>query len=179
MIEKEEWKGIPNYEELYEISSFGRVKNKLTEKVLKLSVDNNGYLVLNLNKDHTKKTKRVHQLVAMTFLNHKPCGMKLVVDHINSVRNDNRVENLQIVTQKENILKQPNEKISNVLRYEKLISEYSKKTLINYNPIVFLKNNNKWVCQVVKNNRLVFLGCFDNKIEAMLTFINKKKINYD
>ena len=173
---QEEWKSIPNYEEFYEISSLGRVKNKLTQKVLKQSIDNNGYLVLNLRKDYIKKTKRVHQLVAITFLNHKPCGMKLVIDHINNNRSDNRLENLQIVTQKENVIKKPNEKINNLLKYEKLINEYSKKTLINYNPIVFLKNNNKWACQVVKNNRLVFLGCFDNKIEAMLTFINKKKI---
>ncbi|MFM2203623.1 MAG: endonuclease, partial [Bacteroidota bacterium] len=34
-----------------------------------------------------------------------PIGMKLVVNHINSVRNDNRLLNLEIVTQKENINK--------------------------------------------------------------------------
>lgn len=51
------------------------------------------------------KTFRVHQLVAMAFLSHKQSGMKLVINHINKIRNDNRLFNLEILTQKENINK--------------------------------------------------------------------------
>ena len=45
---------------------------------------------------------KVHQLVAMAFLQHVPDGMNLVIDHINGDKQDNRVENLRIVTQKKN-----------------------------------------------------------------------------
>ena len=41
----------------------------------------------------------------MAFLNHKPNGNKLVVDHINNVKTDNRLSNLQIITQRKNTSK--------------------------------------------------------------------------
>jgi len=41
----------------------------------------------------------------MAFLNHTPCGHKLIVDHINENKLDNRVENLQLITNKQNVIK--------------------------------------------------------------------------
>jgi ribosomal protein L15E len=42
----------------------------------------------------------------MAFLNHTPCGYKIVVDHIdNNIKTDNRLENLQLITQRENVSK--------------------------------------------------------------------------
>ena len=70
---QEIWKDIPGYEGLYQVSNFGRVKSfkNKTEKILKLSICSHGYYVITIR---TYKKIRVHQLVAMAFLNHKPNG---------------------------------------------------------------------------------------------------------
>ena len=101
------WKTIDGYED-YQVSSLGNVKslkwNK--EKYLKGAIDNYGYISVVLLKDKRQKTFRVHKLIAIGFLNHIPDGThKIVVDHINNVRTDNRVENLQLITNRENCSK--------------------------------------------------------------------------
>lgn len=114
-MKKEEWKSIPNYEGLYEVSSLGRVKSLIyrKEKIKKLTLEKKGYLVTHLSNNGLKKTFRVHQLVAMAFLNHKTDGNNLVVDHINSIKSDNSLGNLQIMSNINNILK--GKKLSNVI----------------------------------------------------------------
>ena len=49
-----------------------------------------------------KETKQVHQMVAESFLNHIPCGYKLVVNHIDFNRTNNAVQNLELVSAREN-----------------------------------------------------------------------------
>lgn len=115
---EEIWKDIPNYEGLYQVSDLGNVrsldrvvkgkagcKKRIKGKVLKRNLDKSGYPHVNLSKDSKLKTFTVHQLVCICFLNHKPNGCKMVVDHINEIRTDNRVSNLRIITHQENILK--------------------------------------------------------------------------
>ena len=92
------WKDIKGYEGLYQVSSLGRVKSlKNGEyKIMKTAKDACGYPHLTLlNKSH-----RVHRLVAEAFIpnpDNKPC-----VDHINTIRDDNRVENLRWCSHREN-----------------------------------------------------------------------------
>jgi hypothetical protein len=102
----EVWKKLEDYPD-YEVSNLGRIKSfkRKKEKILKPATDKDGYLKVVLANNNLPKTFRVHQVVSIAFLNHIPIGMKLVVNHINSVRNDNRLLNLEIVTQKENINK--------------------------------------------------------------------------
>jgi hypothetical protein len=107
---EEIWKVIPGYEELYEVSNLGKVKSLRNNKLLSPSKEH-GYLKTSLRKDGRQRKFAIHQLVAMTFLNHIPCGHKLVVDHINEDKSDNRVENLQVITNKENVIKSINNKI--------------------------------------------------------------------
>ncbi len=118
-MENEVWKDIPNYEGLYQASNLGNIKS-LPKKWISgknLIKQHNGclikqrvpksisYYVVSLRLNNKAKTYTVHQLVAMAFLNHIPCGHKLVVDHINNDKLDNRAENLQIVTSRFNLNK--------------------------------------------------------------------------
>lgn len=73
MINKEVFKPIPEYEGIYEISNLGRVKSFKCnrEKILKPTNIDTGFKIVSLWKDGRKKIKKIHQLVALVFLNHK------------------------------------------------------------------------------------------------------------
>lgn len=93
--------GYPNYA----VSNLGRVKslgnNKTKkEKILSCGVDGGGYPIVVLHKNCKPKTFRIHKLVAQAFIPNPE--NKPRVDHINTIRTDNRVENLRWCTQKEN-----------------------------------------------------------------------------
>jgi hypothetical protein len=96
----EEWRKIPNYDE-YEVSNLGRVRSLRRNIIMSQRPDRYGYKYVNLYSNG-RKTFKVHQLVAMSFLNHIPCGLEIVVDHINNVKDDNRLVNLQLISCKAN-----------------------------------------------------------------------------
>lgn len=100
------WKTINGYED-YEVSSFGNVKslgNEFTrkERILKKGTIKNGYEIVVLTKNKKRKTLYVHRLVACEFINN--AEDKREVNHINSIKNDNRVINLEWTTTSENSL---------------------------------------------------------------------------
>lgn len=93
----EEWRVIPEFEE-YEVSSYGRVRHG--QKILKGLDNGTGYKKLNLVNGNNKKRFYVHRLVAMAFVPNpinKPC-----VNHIDNNRENNRADNLEWCTHKEN-----------------------------------------------------------------------------
>ena len=105
------WKNIEGYENLYQISSIGRVRSLdrfdsigrfIKGKILKPRIDKDGYHCIFLSKNGTQKPFKIHRLVAQAFIpnpDNKPC-----IDHVNCVRSDNRLENLRWVTYLENNL---------------------------------------------------------------------------
>lgn len=108
--DKEIWRDIRGYEGLYKVSNFGRVKglyfinNKFKhpkEHFLKPCVKDNKYLYVSLRKNGQRKNKYIHRLVAEAFLS-KVEG-KNIVNHINYDVTNNKAENLEWCTQKENV----------------------------------------------------------------------------
>jgi hypothetical protein len=74
----------------------------IKEKILKQTLSDTGYLTVKLSKTKSIKTEISHRIVAITFLG-EPTSKHLDVNHINHIRTDNRVENLEWCTRKENM----------------------------------------------------------------------------
>ena len=166
---KEIWRDIPNYEGYYKISSFGNIKSvsrivkrgdvlqPIKERLMNQPLDSNGYKHLSLYKKGKRKGFQVHQLVAITFLNHKPNGHKLVVDHIDNNKLNNRLENLQIVTQRKNA------------------SKDRKGGSSKYTGVSWDSNNSKWMANINVNGVNHTLGRYNREVEARDAYLNKLK----
>lgn len=96
------WKDIKGYEGLYQVSNLGNVKSLKygREKILKGYKNYKGYLTVKLLKNKKSKIYLIHRLVAICFLPNNFGNVE--IDHINTDRTDNRLENLRWVTHKEN-----------------------------------------------------------------------------
>ena len=103
------FKDITGYEGIYQISNLGNVKsfvrNKLNGKILKQvnnKANNLGHLQVGLTKNYNRKFFYVHRLIAQAFIpnpNNHP-----FINHINGVKTDNRIENLEWCTNQQNII---------------------------------------------------------------------------
>ena len=98
----EHWRGVPGYEGLYLISSWGRVFGVRRGKLRKLNVTDRGYLQVMLSKDGHRAYLLVHRLVAEVFIPNPE--NKPHINHKNGDKRDNRVGNLEWCTVGENLL---------------------------------------------------------------------------
>lgn len=162
---KEIWRDIPGYEGYYQASDEGRVrsldrwiiykngrKRFYKGKIFEGSFNNGGYKTVNLSRYDKQKIFQISQLVAMAFLYHEPNGHTLVIDHINGIKTDNNIKNLRVVTHRDNT--------STCYRKDRnsLSSDFAG---VSYN-----KPTKKWRSMIRYNGLHIFLGYFENEIDA-------------
>ena len=131
-------KEIPGYEN-YIITDVNTVFNVKRKKLIKVQVDKDGYLVVQLCKNSKPKKFKMHRLVAMAFIPNPE--NKPQVNHINGIKFDNSIENLEWVTQSENMkhayklgLQKPNDNQKNTA------SDFHSKLVLNTENGIYYKN---------------------------------------
>jgi hypothetical protein len=152
IMKKEIWKAVKNYEGIYEVSNLGNVRslhfNK--QKILKPAINGRGYLHVVFSKNGKYKTFYIHQLVAMCFLEHERCGMKIVINHKDKNQKNNHIDNLEILTQFENI-------------HHSLSNNYKERKI----GIILNKKTNRWVALFYINGKNNYIGTYRTEIEAI------------
>lgn len=102
------WRDVVGYEGLYQVSNIGRVKSLprngtiKEERILKPRITKNGYLYVHLRNGSISKYVKVHKMVAVAFIPNPE--NKPQINHINGIKTDNRVDNLEWNTASENML---------------------------------------------------------------------------
>ena len=112
------WKDVKGFEGLYEVSNTGEVRTvertilrksklgKLSEYLIKSSIkkpykNKSGYVTIAIVKDNKTITTYLHRIIAEAFVE-RILETDIVVNHINGIKNDNRIENLEWVTSSTN-----------------------------------------------------------------------------
>lgn len=163
-MENEEWRDIPGWEGYYQVSNYGDVKSlsrsikkrgqkafMSKERIIKSSLTR-GYKYVKLYRDYDVLSVGAHQLVAMAFLGHERCGYKLVVNHRDLNPLNNHVDNLEIVTHREN---------TNM----KHIASLSK-----YTGVTFHKGSGKWQAHIKIGFKYKYLGQYSTEEEASAVY---------
>jgi len=146
------FKDLEGYEG-YEVSNFGRVKSfkKGKERIMVPRVGITGYYILGIfGSDGKQKTIKVHQLVAMAFLGHVPCGMKLVINHKDGNKLNNHVDNIEVVTARQN-------------------SHHFRPPAGAY----WHTKDKKWESAISINGKTIWLGAYKTKEEASAVYFKK------
>jgi len=144
---QEVWKTIDGYNN-YEVSSFGRIRNNNTFKILKQSINSRGYYYISLSCNSRKKSFRVARLIAFAFCENNDNNNE--VDHIDRDKNNNHYLNLRWVSKSINC-KNKNLQSNNTS---------------NYRGVSFEKDSNKWMA-LWNVNKKRMKKRFDNKEDAI------------
>lgn len=171
-VENEIWKDVPNYEGFYKASNYGRIISlgrvikystgksiPIKEKMLSFKSKSSIYYSLVFTKSNQKKQYKLHQVIAMTFLGHKPNKFGVTVNHINGNKKDNRLCNLELLSNRENTA----DGFSRLPKSSKYAGVYW-----NNRDLIFKTN-------LTINNRTVYLGSYKNEDLAGLVYVNAVK----
>jgi len=143
----ENWKYL---NENYKVSDLGNVFSVRNSTILKPSI-RGGYKRIKINIGDGIKKYGVHQLVAIGFLGHTPDGHKIVVDHINNNKSDNRLENLRLISNRENLSRRGG------------ASKY----------VGVSKFRDKWMSAIRVDGKLEYLGLYQTEENAHRAYIKR------
>lgn len=141
----ESYINMESYDNKYQISNLGNVKSlKRQEKIMKSSLDGCGYLRVSLYKNGKYYTHNIHRLIAIHFIpnpeNHSS------VNHINGNKLDNRVENLEWISHKDNILHAWNTGLC-----KPLTGKNNGMTKLTESDILAIRSDNRPASQIAKD----------------------------
>ena len=150
----EVFRSIEGYKN-YAISSFGRVKNVITGRILKGFDNRQGYLIIDLYKDGNRKMFSVHRLLACAFLDNP--NDKEYVDHKDNDKTNNHISNLRFATPKENSHN----------------SKLSIKNTSGAKGISWHKRVKKWYAHIQIDGININIGYYDNIEDAKIARVNR------
>ena len=163
---EEIWKDIPQSEGEYQVSNLGRIKSlkrlviskigkrQTQDRILKPGLRKDGYLVITI-QGKNKRSKAIHQFIAMAFLGHTPNGMAMQVNHIDGNKLNNNLANLEIVT----------------ARYNSADAYLRKQTSSKYTGVHWKKNRQKWSAVIVIGKKKHYLGYYKHEIDAANSYL--------
>lgn len=150
---------LPGYENLYEISTFGRVSNY--RKIMKTYKINSGYVCIKLHDTTGRKSFLLHRLVAETFLPNP--DNKAEVNHIDGNKSNNRVDNLEWVTSAEN---KRHAFSTGLTVYNKPSTGKKLGNCSRFHNVSWDRTRNKWVSGIRVDRKNCHQKRFDCEIEA-------------
>lgn len=171
---EEIWKDIPEYEGYYQASNIGRIRSldRLIENerignyirkgvVLSPKITQRGYLSVALSKKSKTNHFMIQILVAMAFLGHKKSGYDKIVNHKDLNKKNNNIGNLEVISQRENIIHYRNIVNKNYIGVHLIKGRYMAKTSIKgksinlgwfSDPLEASKKYNESI-ELIKNNK--------------------------
>lgn len=157
----EKWKDIKDYEGCYQISSFGRVKNIVTNKILIGDTNSAGYRRITLYNP-IKKRFFIHRLVAIHFCD--GYNEDFVVNHKDGNKQNNKASNLEWVTRSENDLHAFKNNLRDIYpcKFKHKIISYDLKTL----KTIKVYNNVQDCCDDLSVARLNIYNCCNGKQQS-------------
>lgn len=138
------------YGHLYKVSNYGNIYCKTKNEVIKQTRHPKGYMQTNIKLNGQWKTHRVHRVVLETFKG-LPIGDCNHGNHINGNRQDNRIENLEWVSNRENASHSTARQLTRTS---------------NYPGVSYSNNHSRYIAQVYHNKKNKYLGLFNNELDA-------------
>lgn len=151
-LAQEEWRAVPGFEN-YQASNLGRIKSLKANIIMRVYVGDRGYMRIFLYGNGKKNLKRVHRVIMETFVG--PSDM--YVNHKNSVTTDNRLDNLEYVTHRDNVL------------------HGSKKG--GYTGVHYCNTKPGWCAQTRINNKYKWIGLYKTEEDAARAYKQTLKDN--
>lgn len=141
----------------YFVSNMGNVFRYVQGRLkqLKPFKDKDGYLLVDLCVNKKRITSKVHRLVCKTF--HPEFKEELQVDHINHIRDDNKLSNLRLVTNQQNAM---NQKIH-------------RNNKSGFKGVSYDKSSKKYRARIMLSGRSIYIGCYQTAEEAAAAYNEK------